>query len=441
MRKYYLLMALSVLFFIPCNSQGLFESAGDEDNSDMSYQLNGYVRGAYYSGELLNTTNWGTQSAFGEAMLKLNAKKGNLGEAFTEFRIRNGLEYETDFTAVDLREAYVSLYPGKFDIRLGKQIIAWGKADGMNPTNNITPQDIFIRSPDNDDTREGNFLLRTKYNLKPFDIEFIWVPTYKASNIPLEYINFANGLLIGEDDNPNHELDNSAFALKLNMVKNDYDASLSYFNGYNPYQGMRSEVTAINQDSILVYLHKVAYRMHILGGDFSTTLGSYGLRGEIAYRYPFEDYEKKLHVPNPDLQYILGVDHDFGKFDIVLQYVGRYVQDFKELPDPNTLPPDDDSYYIELHNRIFATQLNEFSHSISARGNLDLLYETLEIELLSMYNFTTNEVLLKPRITYDIYDALSFSLGADYYYGDENTMFEITSPLLNCIFVQLKTSF
>jgi hypothetical protein len=58
-----------------------------------------------------------------------------------------------------------------------------------------------------------------------------------------------------------------------------------------------------------------------------------------------------------------------------------------------------------------------------------------------MYNFTTEEVMLKPRINYDISDALILSIGADYYNGEENTMFEITRPLLNCIFVQMKTSF
>lgn len=145
MKKVFLLTILSLLFCIQSYSQGLFENAQDTKTTDVSYQLNGYVRGTYYAGEPLSNSKWGTQSAYGEAMLKLNAKKGDLGEAFAEFRIRNGVEYETDFTSIDLREAYVSIYPGKFDIRLGKQIIAWGKADGINPTNNITPQNLFSR--------------------------------------------------------------------------------------------------------------------------------------------------------------------------------------------------------------------------------------------------------------------------------------------------------
>lgn len=440
MKKNYLLAILLFLFYTQSYSQGLFENSQDTKTTDMSYQLNGYVRGTYYAGELLSNSQWGTQSAYGEAMLKLNAKKGDFGEAFTEFRIRNGVEYESDFTIIDLREAYVSLYPGKFDIRLGKQIIVWGKADGVNPTNNITPQNLFSRSPNDDDTREGNFLLRTQYNIKSFNLEFIWLPTYKASVIPLEYISFGDNTLIGEDENPNLEIENSAFALKLNLQKSAYDASVSYFNGYNPYQGIRSELSVINQDSVQIYLHKKAFRLHIFGGDFSTTVGSYGLRGELAYRYPFEDYSKNAYVPNPDFQYILGIDRDFGKFDIVLQYVGRYVQDFTELQKP-TNPQYYMDYYSELNNRIFSGQLNEFSHSVSARGNIDLLFETLKIELLGMYNFTTSEIMLRPKLTYDVYDALSLSVGADYYYGDENTMFGLTSPLLNCIFVELKTSF
>ena len=55
-----------------------------------------------------------------------------------------------------MREAYVNAYLGPFDLRLGKQIIVWGRADALNPTNNLTPVDFRIRSPLEDDIRLGN---------------------------------------------------------------------------------------------------------------------------------------------------------------------------------------------------------------------------------------------------------------------------------------------
>jgi hypothetical protein len=46
---------------------------------------------------------------------------------------------------LDLREAYVDLYGFLFDnldLRIGRQRIAWGTADKLNPTDNLNPDDL-----------------------------------------------------------------------------------------------------------------------------------------------------------------------------------------------------------------------------------------------------------------------------------------------------------
>jgi len=42
----------------------------------------------------------------------------------------------------DLDEAFTALYFPTTDLTIGKQVINWGTADGVNPTNNINPIDI-----------------------------------------------------------------------------------------------------------------------------------------------------------------------------------------------------------------------------------------------------------------------------------------------------------
>jgi hypothetical protein len=42
---------------------------------------------------------------------------------------------------------------------------------------------------------------------------------------------------------------------------------------------------------------------------------------------------------------------------------------------------------------------------------LNLLYETLKLELAGMYNFTTEEYVFNPKISYAITDALTVSAG------------------------------
>jgi hypothetical protein len=149
--------------------------------------------------------------------------------------------------------------------------------------------------------------------------------------------------------------------------------------------------------------------MQVLGADFSTTLGSFGLRGEIAWRQPIDDYTNAInvHIPNPDVQYVLGVDRSIGDFSIIVQYIGRYVLDFTAFKATG-LPTDQ----LILNNRMIAAQLNEISHALFMRPAMAFLHETLDAELLLYYDMTTEEALFRPVISCDLTDALTFKLGA-----------------------------
>jgi hypothetical protein len=55
----------------------------------------------------------------------------------------------------ELREAFVTVTSGPLEVRAGRQIIAWGRADGINPTDNLTGQDLTLLAPDDSDRRLG----------------------------------------------------------------------------------------------------------------------------------------------------------------------------------------------------------------------------------------------------------------------------------------------
>ncbi len=46
----------------------------------------------------------------------------------------------SDSLTFRLREAYLDLYFGNFDLRIGKQQIVWGKADGVFITDMVSPK-------------------------------------------------------------------------------------------------------------------------------------------------------------------------------------------------------------------------------------------------------------------------------------------------------------
>src|SRR5579863_2793214 len=54
-----------------------------------------------------------------------------------------------------LREAYGQLSYGPLELRAGWQMFPWGRADGLNPTDNLTPRQLTLPVRDLDDQRFG----------------------------------------------------------------------------------------------------------------------------------------------------------------------------------------------------------------------------------------------------------------------------------------------
>ncbi len=422
-------------------SQSLFEQAtgGDEEKP---FELNGYLRGALFVGKVPDEKAADIKSGYGEAALKLKLRKQGLGDAFAEVRFRKGHEFQQNVAEIDIREAYVNAYAGPFDFRVGHQIVVWGRADAWNPTDNITPRNMIIRSANEDDRRLANFLIRTHYNLHPVRLEAIWIPVYSPSYIPTDLVTFPPGVVLGEPDYPDTKLRNSAFALRLNLELPSVDGSVSYFNGYNPLPGISADIPDPMAPNLAMTVFHKSYRMHVLGADFSTVLGgAWGLRGEVAYRRSHQDYGMFIHIPRPDIQYVLGVDKEVARnFSLILQYIGRFVFDFEELEKPGN-PADLPLYEIALKNRLISFQQYEWSHSLSCRAAWELMNELLSVEALGLVNFTSGEALFRPKLVYDIADALSVTFGAELYSGPEDTLFGLVDSTLNSLFVELRASF
>lgn len=186
---------------------GIFDEAdvGDStilETSANRVELNGFLRGVYYGGLRPDNQRAETKSGYAEAAFFLGIRQGVFGDAFAEMRIRNGSEFNECVQEVGLAEAYIKTYLGRFDFIFGQQVVTWGRADGFNPTDNIVPRDILVRSPDEDDRRCSNFLLRSYYNLQPVRMEALWIPFYASSVLPIDLIPLPPNVEIGEEDYP-----------------------------------------------------------------------------------------------------------------------------------------------------------------------------------------------------------------------------------------------
>jgi hypothetical protein len=402
----------------------------------------------------------------------LRTRKETYGDGFADVRLRYGLEGDgTQGTVVDVREAYVNTYLGPVDLRLGQQIIVWGRADALNPTNNLTPVDFRIRSPLEDDIRLGNAGARAFLRFAPFRLEGVWMPIYLPTELPA--VSLPQYVTFGPPNFPSVDLKNGTEGARLHLELPAFDMSVSYVHGFAPLPGLaitqlpngqpavNLTADAMNNPSPTtppsILISRTAYKQQVIGGDFSTTLGEFGtLRGEVAYRRPYGwQGLADGHIAFPDLQYILGADHSFGSLSIIVQYMGRYVFDWVKQTgstvDTGTLPmrqPSDLNFVVGTANDILAkdnqilfSQTAQLQHLGTLRFEWLGLHETLSISSLCLLNFTTHEWLVTPRIGYRLSDAITTYLGAQVFHGPPDTLFGIIDAELSSGYVELRYTF
>lgn len=434
------------------------ESDGVSAAPALHYDLNGYVRGDVFAGPSSESDSGLVKAAYGELAFKLQVKKERYGDAFAEARLRFGQQGEDRDLIVDLREAYVNAYLGPLDLRLGHQIVVWGRADAFNPTNNLTPLDLRVRSPVEDDRRVGNVGARAFLNFAPVRLEGVWMPLYRATEFPpIEVDEFVTLM----EDFPAPKLANGLGAGRLHLELPAFEMSASYLYGYAPLPGLSRAGYTVGVDPPEIFIARKPYDQHVVGFDFSTAVSDlFALRGEAAYRHPLH-YRARVHAPRPDVQYIVGVDRTFGSVSVILQYMGRYVFDWQRDRGPeNPIDPTALSGFMEplsplledsintaideelaRRNQILFSQTERVQHLASARIEWLALHDTLSLSALGMLNFTTEEWLVYPKLGYQLSDGMSAYLGGEIYVGPEDTLLDLIDEQLSAGYAELRFSY
>jgi hypothetical protein len=267
-----------------------------------------------------------------------------------------------------------------------------------------------------------------------------------------EFINFT------EAYRPDACFQNGSFAGKVEFLFDRFDGSLSWFNGYDPLPGISAlPLPETPGDHPSIDLYARPFRQQTLGLDLAFGLGSFGIRGEAAYRGPGAEDKGRIHTPNRDLRYVLGMDRSFGNFSLVLMYSGQYVFDFEEMqmmdgfPDMATEMLQQPAVWEMLgpameqqlagFNRIIFDQTKEVMHSLVLRPSLSLFHDVMELEVFGLYNFSTSEWTLLPKLAWSVSDNLKLTLGGQYFDGPVNTRYELIAPVFNGGFMELRYTF
>ena len=389
---------------------GLLLVVGQQTYAQM-VDINGFVRNytgvLYENGEfnmLQNTLNLNFEKMGDRVAFKANPMIYSYGIDSLDFR---------------LREIYLDLYFKSVDIRIGKQQIVWGRADGVFITDIVSPLDLWeFLLPDFDEIRIGVYAAKVDYYFGNSTIEAIWKPIFAPNVFPqpgsIWYIppDFpAPPTFDRSKENITPSLENSEIYLKYALTTSpiDFDIMGAYTWDATPsmyvdkYFGFDTTTNMPVLDSLLITPEY--NRLGLTGGSFTSTVKSFVIRGEAAYYFgkyfQTADPTAEGALTRKDyLHYVVGLDYGVGNLKLSAQFIQRYIFDYNDYIDSD-----------------------EFDNTMTFLARYDALRETLHLELFSYIGLNYGDALIRPKITYDFSDSFSILLGSNIFVGDERGMF------------------
>lgn len=209
----------------------------------------------------------------------------------------------TDAVRVDLRRAYLDVFFDAVDLRLGRQELIWGQADGAFVTDVLMPLDLSeFLAQDIEDVRLGVVAARATAYVGDATLDAVWIPRTPASVLPapgspwypLPESVLGIPVAIGEADRPAPTLSNSEVAARLTWQGLPRtDVALIGLYAANRLPTFRKQLTFdlarlfSSTPFDLAFTATPTYERRALAGlTFETTLADpVVLRGEVAFEF------------------------------------------------------------------------------------------------------------------------------------------------------------
>jgi hypothetical protein len=357
-------------------------------------------------------------------------------EADSKVSLFGALEFRFDQSdparnRVFLDEAYVDLYLGPVDIRLGRQIFAWGRADGFNPTDNLTAWD-YSDFLDTVDEQLGLVAALATYYVGDWSLEGVLAPAFTPSvwpeldsrwwpelpeQIPNPAFPRAGAPLLEasyeflDDVLPDEGLQALQYALRVTGLLGGWDVSVSWFDGYDDLPALHAS-TAVDSSftAARVEVEPRYHRRRSVGADFATTLGQFGVHGEAAYYLTADWSGTDPAIDDPYVHFVVGGDFTFadvvGSDDLFL---------LLEWSQELQVPARGTSYRPSDLN-------HAFRRSIFGKADLDLS-EFSKLTLEGIYNFATEDWYLQPGLVWSFADGVELLVDVDVLGGPPESLF------------------
>jgi hypothetical protein len=349
-----------------------------------------------------------------------------------------------------LREGYIEYFRNGVQVRAGKQIIPWGKSDGINPTDYLSAKESNFLNHDSEVTRVGgvSLLLGLTPNKgsSPWSHTLVVQPIFPESDYLVPPTALPSGVTLEEKRTPERNLKNTEFALKSAYAGEGWDASLSYFHGFD-HRPEFAEVshTLISPTAAAVRLTRLFHRVNAAGGDASYSRGDWIYRLESAYTWTENNEGTNPLITPSHWDAVLGAERPIGeRFRVQGQFISRLFPKFTEPRQAGGA----DAISTQINRQVAAANAllqqyqDKWDTASTLRGSYSSETGVFTAEMLWYQGLDYGDYYLQPLVSYGLMESMSMRLylGADHYGGpSDRSVGSLQS--YNAIFTEVKFTF
>lgn len=289
----------------------------------------------------------------------------------------------------DLREMYLQAGFEKFSIKIGRQIVVWGKADTVAVTDVISPRDlsefIFIKL---EDSRFGQFMLSSDIYTESGDFFFFLTPlpgVDRVSDENTRYYRALPGALEYEIHRERPEALDSEFGARYGKLSGKTDFSLMAGHFFANSAVFDFSGDAVRDGSVL---NKKYFEYDMIGAALSHAEESFLFKMEAAFKKNFsfqgvDDSERYIAKKADVFDAALGIEYNANdRYQMTFEISHRFV--------------DENVSYFALSNKNSTACYYTFTK--------DFIHDTLQLEYIFYYHIQEKNAYNHIKLAYDLTD-------------------------------------
>ncbi len=376
--------------------------------------------------------------------LKVSLESGDV-EGFGAFNIVYDIVKKT--TSLEPIEGYLSWERGDIGLTLGKRIVSIGTADWLNPTDVITPRDYTSLHSDLEEFRKGVEEVNLDVNFSQMLVSFYVFPGFTPNRYPMRTIFIPLGPAGAVEFNPDSaelpttELKNTQFGFRVHGFLSNVDFSFTYLRIFDRDPDLKAYTINQQPGNFLIRIVPFYNWIHMVGSDFSATIGSWEVHGEGAYFKTVDEDGEDPGIKNSFVYAVAGGNRTFfdEKVRFGIQAGIKHIFNFR-----------DSTYFA---NDMVKSFLNSFARRTYYETEENVYYGTLTLGYNSqegnwsvdgtlVYDFTNSDYFSIPKFMYSPADGVNFIAGLFLSGGKGSSPFsEMGKHVGKLAFFEVKYSF